>query len=138
MLDSTGRLFTLGDAGFYGDTIGAALNKPIVGMAATPDGAGYWMVAADGGIFSFGDAGFYGSTGGLALNQPIVGMAATPDGAGYWLVAADGGIFSFGDAGLLRLDRCPGPRQADRGHGGHPRRRGLLAGGRRRWDLQLR
>ena len=69
-------------------------------MAATPDGKGYWLVAADGGIFSYGDAGFYGSTGSLALNSPIVGMAATPDGKGYWLVAADGGIFSYGDAGF--------------------------------------
>ncbi|MGC8463936.1 MAG: hypothetical protein ACP5P9_09760, partial [Acidimicrobiales bacterium] len=71
---------------------------PIVGMAATPDGGGYWEVAADGGIFAFGDAQFYGSMGGHPLNQPIVGMAATPDGGGYWEVASDGGIFSFGDA----------------------------------------
>ena len=35
---------------------GFHLNQPIVGMAATPDGQGYWQVAADGGIFSFGDA----------------------------------------------------------------------------------
>jgi ribosomal protein L24E len=67
-------------------------------MAATPDGHGYWLVAADGGIFAFGDAGFFGSAGSLPLNKPIVGMAATPDGHGYWLVAADGGIFAFGDA----------------------------------------
>ena len=40
-----------------------ALNKPIVGMAATPDGGGYWLVASDGGIFSYGDAQFYGSHG---------------------------------------------------------------------------
>ena len=39
------------------------LNKPIVGMAATPDGKGYWLVASDGGIFSFGDAVYHGSTG---------------------------------------------------------------------------
>ena len=32
------------------------LNKPIVGMASTPDGRGYWLVASDGGIFSYGDA----------------------------------------------------------------------------------
>ncbi len=83
---------------FYGSTGSLHLNQPIVGMAATPDGGGYWLVAADGGIFSFGDAAFHGSTGSLHLNQPIVGMAATPDGGGYWLVAADGGIFSFGDA----------------------------------------
>ena len=39
------------------------LNQPIVGMTATPDRNGYWLVAADGGIFSFGDAAFYGTTG---------------------------------------------------------------------------
>ena len=74
------------------------LNQPVVSMAVTPDGAGYWMTAADGGVFAYGDAGFYGSTGDLTLNQPIVGMAATPDGKGYWFVAADGGVFAYGDA----------------------------------------
>jgi hypothetical protein len=74
------------------------LAQPIVGMAATIDGNGYWLVASDGGIFSYGDATFYGSTGAIHLNKPIVGMAATNDGKGYWLVASDGGIFSYGDA----------------------------------------
>ena len=73
---------------------------PVVGMAATPDGRGYWLVGSDGGIFSFGDAGFFGSAGGLKLNAPIVGMAATADGDGYWLVASDGGVFTYGDAGF--------------------------------------
>jgi N-acetylmuramoyl-L-alanine amidase len=77
------------------------LNKPIVSMAATPDGKGYWLVASDGGIFTFGDAAFYGSTGAVTLNKPIVSMAATPDGKGYWLVASDGGIFTFGDAAFF-------------------------------------
>ncbi len=87
------------------------LNQPIVAMASTTDGRGYWNVASDGGIFSFGDAQFYGSTGNLRLNRPVVGMAATPSGRGYWLVASDGGIFSFGDAqfygstGNLRLNQ---------------------------------
>ncbi len=89
----------------------AGLNAPIVGMAAVPNGQGYWLVAADGGIFSYGDAHFFGSTGNIRLNQPIVGMAATPNGQGYWLVAADGGIFSYGDAhffgstGNIRLNQ---------------------------------
>jgi hypothetical protein len=78
----------------------AHLNAPIVGMAPTPDGKGYWMVGTDGGIFAFGDAGFFGSEGGMHLNAPIVGMAPTSDGKGYWLVASDGGIFAFGDAGF--------------------------------------
>lgn len=67
------------------------LNAPIVGMAARPDGQGYWLLGGDGGIFSFGAAQFYGSTGGMRLNAPVVGIATTPDGGGYWLVAQDGG-----------------------------------------------
>ena len=73
-------------------------NAPVVGIAATPDGQGYWEVASDGGVFSFGDARFYGSMGGKPLNAGVVGIAATPDGQGYWEVASDGGVFSFGDA----------------------------------------
>ena len=95
---SDGAISALGTATSHGSMSGSHLNAPIVGMAATPDGGGYWLVASDGGIFSFGDATFDGSMGGSHLNAPIVGMAATPDGGGYWLVASDGGIFSFGDA----------------------------------------
>jgi len=97
---SDGGVFTHQGAGFYGSTGAMHLNRPVVGMAATPSGHGYWLVAADGGIFTFGDAGFSGSTGAMHLNRPVVGMAATPSGRGYWLVAADGGIFTFGDAGF--------------------------------------
>jgi parallel beta-helix repeat protein len=71
---------------------------PIVGVARTPSGHGYWEVQSDGTVFPFGDAGYFGSMGGIALAQPIVGIASTPSGHGYWLVATDGGIFSFGDA----------------------------------------
>src|SRR5690349_12479120 len=81
---------TAPDARNLGSASSLGLKQPIVGIAATPTGKGYWLVAADGGIFTFGDAHFYGSTGSRALNQPIVGMAATPNGRGYWLVAADG------------------------------------------------
>jgi len=91
-------VFSFGDAHFYGSMGGHPLNQPIVGMASTADGKGYWLVAADGGIFSFGDATFYGSMGGHPLNQPVTGMASTHNGRGYWLVAADGGIFAFGNA----------------------------------------
>ena len=37
------------------------LNQPIVGMARTPDGGGYWLVAQDAGVFTYGDAQFSGS-----------------------------------------------------------------------------
>jgi hypothetical protein len=61
---------------FYGSTGNMHLNKPIVGIAAAPEGKGYWLVASDGGIFSFGPgAVFHGSTGYVHLNKPIVAMA---------------------------------------------------------------
>jgi hypothetical protein len=101
MVASDGGVFSFGDAGYFGSEGGQPLNKPVVGMASTPDGQGYWLVASDGGIFTFGDAGYFGSQGGQPLNKPVVGMASTPDGQGYWLVASDGGIFTFGDAGFF-------------------------------------
>ncbi|HLI52938.1 MAG TPA: PQQ-binding-like beta-propeller repeat protein [Acidimicrobiales bacterium] len=73
---SDGGIFTFGNLSFCGSTGNLTLNKPIVGMASTPDGGGYWLVASDGGIFTFGDAHFYGSTGNLTLNKPVVGMSA--------------------------------------------------------------
>jgi len=69
---------------FYGSTGGQHLNAPIVAIAPTPDGHGYWRWAADGGVFAFGDANFYGSPTGLHPNASIVAIAATSDGRGYW------------------------------------------------------
>ncbi|MHB8189110.1 MAG: putative Ig domain-containing protein [Ferrimicrobium sp.] len=116
LVAADGGIFNFGSAKFYGSTytLGVTgltgshpLNAPIVGMAAAPDGKGYWLVAADGGIFNFGSAGFHGNpytygitglSGPHPLNAPIVGMAPTANGQGYWLVAKDGGMFNFANA----------------------------------------
>ena len=82
-------------AASLGDLAAASPNQPLVGMATTADGGGYWLVASDGGVFAYGDAAFHGSTGDLVLTQPIVGMAGDPATGGYWLVASDGGVFAF-------------------------------------------
>ncbi len=74
--------------------------SPVVGMAGTGTGQGYWLASNDGDVANFGNAGGDGSAVAYAPSAPIVGMAATPDGGGYWLVASDGGIFTFGDAGF--------------------------------------
>ncbi len=95
----------------YGSPANLPLHAPIVGIAPTPDGRGYWLAAADGGVFAYGDARFRGSMGGQPLAKPVVGIAAAPNGQGYWLVASDGGVFAFGDAhfrgsaGGTRLNR---------------------------------
>jgi hypothetical protein len=66
----------------------------VVGVTAAPDGAGYWLVAADGGVFDYGDAGFFGSLGGSG--HTIIGLFTTDDGAGYTEVGADGTPTTFG------------------------------------------
>ncbi len=88
-----------GDAGtLVAGASGPVSSSPVVGIAATADKKGFWLVTSTGQVLPYGDARFYGSIGKTHLNQPIVGLAATPDGHGYWLVASDGGIFTFGDA----------------------------------------
>ena len=82
-----GGVFSFGDAAFHGSMGNVRLNAPMVGIAATPDGRGYWLVAADGGVFSFGDAAFYGSIGNdpPSPRTPVVAIAALRHGGGYWL-----------------------------------------------------
>jgi hypothetical protein len=114
-----GAVYAFGDAHLYsggggllryGSVQGLPLGGPIVGIAATANGRGYWLVGADGSVYSFGDAANYGSMGGKPLNKPIVGMAADPRTGGYWLVSEDGGIFSFhapfyGSTGSIHLNK---------------------------------
>jgi hypothetical protein len=80
---SDGGIFSFGDAAFHGSMGGRPLNAPIVGIAATSDGGGYWELASDGGIFSF-SASFYGSRAGLGADRffaIVPGLGA----AGYLL-----------------------------------------------------
>ena len=52
-------------APFFGSLPGLGIRPraPIVGIAATHTGGGYWLIGSDGGVFAFGDAGFFGSAG---------------------------------------------------------------------------
>ena len=108
MVTNDGYVAACGDAPYLGEQ--TTLNAPIVGIAATADGGGYYLVASDGGVFSFGDARFQGSTGSLRLNKPVVGMTVDPATGGYWLVASDGGIFAYnapflGSTGSMTLNK---------------------------------
>lgn len=98
---SSGGVFNFGSAPQYGWTgvnrLGAS---PVVAMASTRNGDGYWEVNARGDVFSFGNAGFSGSMKQGQASSPIVAMAADPAGGGYWLVTRSGGVYSFGAAGF--------------------------------------
>jgi hypothetical protein len=95
---STGVVTSFGSAYNYGPTTPLTLDAPVVGLAATTDGNGYWEAAADGGVLAEGTAPFRGSMGGQELAAPVVGIAGTTDMDGYWEAAADGGVFAFGTA----------------------------------------
>lgn len=96
MVAGDGGTFPCGSAlnHSYGNPVGH-ITAPIVGMAATPDGNGYWLVGQDAHVYAFGDA--YNCNCSLYSAAPVVGIVATPFNRGYWLVAADGGLFAAGD-----------------------------------------
>jgi hypothetical protein len=74
-----------------------ALARPVLGVASTPSGGGYWLVAEDGGAFAEGDAHFSGSLAGTArCTSRVVGLVAGPDVAGYSVIASDGTATTFG------------------------------------------
>jgi hypothetical protein len=78
----------------------AALDSPMVGFTATPNGNGYRMVDAYGNVFSFG-APFYGSFGADQPPTPISAIAPSADGKGYYLIDASGEVYAYGDAPYL-------------------------------------
>ena len=83
---------------FRGSAGDQPLNAPVVGIATTRSGNGYWLMSADGGIFAYGDAAYHGSLGANGPPAPAVGIAVTASGNGYWLATADGGVYTYGDA----------------------------------------
>jgi len=81
-------------------TSGSVPPSQYVGIAATSDGQGYWLVQADGKVTAFGDAHLYGSlsANGAAPPTPIVAIGRTYTNHGYWLVSSNGHVYPFGDA----------------------------------------
>ena len=111
-----------------------ALAAPVVGLAATPTGRGYWRVGADGGVLTAGDAQFYGSAAGMA-HDTIVAIAATRSGHGYWLTDRQRRGVHLRRRGVPRIDGRPPSEPPDRRHGRDARRQRLLARRERRRHL---
>jgi hypothetical protein len=95
-----GELLTFGDAQFFGDLSHVAIESPILAVAATPSGEGYWLMEAGGRVHPFGDAPALGSPS-LPDPEYAVSLVPTPSGKGYWLATQAGGIYSLGDAGFF-------------------------------------
>jgi hypothetical protein len=96
VLDSAGDVLDAGAAAYHGSLSGYKLTTPLVDMAATPDGGGYWLIGSGGQVSGLGDAKAYGMA--VVPGRVYVAIASTPDGKGYWMATAGGGVYSFGDA----------------------------------------
>ena len=129
-------IFTFGDAGVLRSTGGHPLTSRSSGMAATPDGKGYWLVGPTGGSSASATPECHGSTGAAPQQaRRRDGRRPRPAG-GYWLVAADGDLQLATPRSSARPALSVEPAMV--GHVGHPHGTGLLIGGERRRDLQLR
>jgi hypothetical protein len=89
-----------------------ASGSPTVAIAASPDGKGYWLLAADGGVFSFG-VPFHGGVPDRRPYADAVEIRVTESGAGYYVGGRDGAVFAFGDADRRRERAAGGSQVAD-------------------------
>ena len=82
----------------YGDVGSRKLASPVVGIAARPQGDGYWLVTAAGNVYDYGAARWRGALADRTLASSVRGIEATPDGRGYYLFLRNGRVFGFGTA----------------------------------------
>jgi hypothetical protein len=93
-----GSVYALGAAVYEGG-LRTTSTDPVVGIANSPDGKGYFLATSNGTVDAFGDVKSYGDLPAKGITRTnIVTIVATEDGNGYWLVGADGEVYSFGDA----------------------------------------
>ena len=54
-------MFAFAGAQFWGSAASSPPALPVVSVAGTRSGRGYWLAAADGQVLAFGDAGGLGA-----------------------------------------------------------------------------
>lgn len=85
-----GNVYPGAGTAFYRSPAGSGFRgSSVAGMAATPDGKGYWLVGSAGRVFAYGDAATYPA---LRHAHAIKGIVAAP-GGGYWLYTAYGNVY---------------------------------------------
>lgn len=98
--DVIGQPMAFGRARSFSAPPAAHLRSPMVGLAITPHGAGYWVLAADGSVARFGNAPLERSaTGAQRVRRPVA-IEPSSDGRGYWIATADGHVKAYGDTHL--------------------------------------
>ncbi len=85
--------------GFGAPDLGSAAGRA-VGIEATPDGQGVWVLDASGTITALGTAPpmRLGAGRSIGPGDGAAALAATPDGAGLWVVTERGRVLEIGTA----------------------------------------
>ncbi len=79
-------------------------------IAATPSGAGAWVLRVDGTVDAHGTAPELPAVGPLGPGERATALSPTPGGDGYWIFTSSGRVLpvgaaeSFGDVGHLALN----------------------------------
>ena len=94
---ANGAMAGFGSLSSSGGTSWAKPGSQIAGIAAAPDGLGYFEVTSTGTVRTFGDARYHGSAV-LTTTEHVVGITARSDGRGYWLLLNTGAVRAFGAA----------------------------------------
>jgi hypothetical protein len=92
--DVAGQPIAFGTARYFGGVRPSAMGSGVVGIAASPDGHGYWLATASGRVLHFGTAGSFRSNSGRDSRA----VAIVASGEGYWLAYSSGAVTAFGDA----------------------------------------
>jgi hypothetical protein len=95
LFTAAGNVYRSAGAGWFGSAAARHAQTPIVGMAATADGRGYWMVSSSGRAYAFGDAT---KVRGVTPSRSVAGIVAAPRG-GYWLFSTSGNVYRSAGAG---------------------------------------
>lgn len=96
LLSWGGRIRAFGDAWSTSDV--TLVDTPIVGISATPDGTGLFILDAKGRVSVRGSAVYRGQPGPIDItNANFRDICSSPTGNGYIITRSDGAVYTYGD-----------------------------------------
>jgi peptidoglycan hydrolase-like protein with peptidoglycan-binding domain len=115
LLDTTGRVFTFGDAQHFGN--GPSLptwfgrTDNYVDMSPTPSGNGYYLLSKYGKVHFFGDGTDFGGLQNAVITEfDVETVRIVSSGIGYYVLFSDGRVSEFGAPSVPHLGDLRGSK----------------------------